>query len=140
MVKLDANGNVEWEKVYGGYAAMSIQQTSDNGYILTGWTSSAGAGGDDIWVIKLDANGDIEPGLQKTFGGGNDDTGYVIKQTTDGGYILGGETRSFNIQAGTKACMWILKLDASLNVTWQKTYSGTSLLPDVYGVDREIPA
>ncbi len=139
VVKLDASGNVEWEKVYGGYVAMSIQQTSDNGYILTGYTSSTGAGGNDIWVVKLDANGDIQTGLQKTYGGAQDDTGHVIIQTDDGGYLIGGETRSFNIQPGTYACMWILKLDASLNITWQKTYGGSSLLPDSWGVDKEVP-
>ena len=136
VLKLDPQGGIEWEKAYGNYSTSSIEQTPDNGYIVAGVTSTQGAGGFDAWVFKLNADGDIEPGLQKTFGGSGDDTARVIKQTSDGGYIMGGQTCSFNIQPGTRACMWVLKLDASLTVQWQKTYGGSSLLPGSSDVDQ----
>ncbi|MCF7741091.1 MAG: choice-of-anchor D domain-containing protein [Candidatus Marinimicrobia bacterium] len=136
VLKLDPQGGIEWEKAYGNYSTSSIEQTPDNGYIVAGVTSTQGAGGFDAWVFKLNADGDIEPGLQKTFGGSGDDWARVIKQTSDGGYIMGGQTCSFNIQPDTSACMWVLKLDASLVVQWQKTYGGSSLLPGSSGVDQ----
>ncbi|MDY6903482.1 MAG: choice-of-anchor D domain-containing protein, partial [Thermodesulfobacteriota bacterium] len=136
VLKLDPIGGIEWEKTYGGYCAGAIEQTPDNGYIVAGITFSEGAGGEDAWVFKLNASGEIETGLQKTFGGNNDDSARVIKQTSDGGYILGGRTHSFNIQPGTSACLWVLKLDASLTIQWQKTYGGTSLLPDADAADQ----
>lgn len=83
------NGHaIEWAKTYGGASsdtAQSIQQTSDGGYIVAGWTSSFGAGNDDAWVLKLDPSGDVV--WQKTYGGANNDYAYSIQQTSDGGYI-----------------------------------------------------
>jgi hypothetical protein len=61
VLKLDQNGNIQWQKTYGGRIgdfASFIQQTSDGGYIVAGTTYSFGAGR-YIWVLKLDANGDI---------------------------------------------------------------------------------
>jgi hypothetical protein len=60
VLKLDRDGNIQWQKTYGGRSddfASSIQQTSDGGYIVAGTVNSFGEGG--IWVLKLDANGDI---------------------------------------------------------------------------------
>jgi len=62
VLKLDSSGNVQWQKTYGGAngdEANSIQQTSDGGYIVAGWTGSFGAGYSDFWVLKLDSNGNI---------------------------------------------------------------------------------
>ncbi len=109
ILKLDANGNVEWQKAYGGQnyeSALSIQQTSDNGYIVIGITNSFGAGGNDYWILKLDANGNIQ--WQKTYGGTDDDYGLSIQQTSDSGFIVAGDTKSFG--AGDYDS-WILKLD-----------------------------
>ncbi|RME64713.1 MAG: hypothetical protein D6778_07465, partial [Nitrospirae bacterium] len=74
VLKLDADGNVQWQKTYGGAdddGASSIQQTSDGGYVVAGYTASFGAGGYDVWVIKLDANGNVQ--WQKIYGGADDD-------------------------------------------------------------------
>jgi hypothetical protein len=114
VLKLDASGQVQWQKTYGGgYSdvARSIQQTSDGGYIVAGWTLSFGAGNYDVWVLKLNASGNVV--WQKTYGGGSDDYAESIQQTSDGGYIVAGETWSFG--AGS-ADFWVLKLDANGNV------------------------
>ncbi|MEF3167805.1 MAG: hypothetical protein K6360_00495 [Deltaproteobacteria bacterium] len=81
----------QWAKTYGGTShdvANSIQQTSDGGYIVAGWTSSFGAGDWDFWVIKLDASGNVA--WQKTYGGTSCDEAFSIQQTSDGGYIVAG--------------------------------------------------
>ena len=74
----------------------------------------------DIWVVKLDSDGDIS--WQKTFGGNLFDRAYSIQQTTDGGYILAGATQSFG--SGDDD-MWLIKLDSSGDIAWQKTYGGS---------------
>jgi uncharacterized delta-60 repeat protein len=125
VLKLDANGNVQWQKTYGGQIddeAYSIQQTLDGGYIVAGYTRSFGQrkiNEMDMWVLKLDANGNIQ--WQKTYGGSDDDKAYSIQQTSDGGYIVAGSTRSFG--AGYND-VWVLKLDANGNIQWQKAYGG----------------
>jgi len=125
VIKLNSDGNLEWQKTFGGSnedAAYSIQQTSDDGYIVAGWTKSSGAGGYDAYVLKLDSTGNLE--WQKTFGRGNDDDDYAfsIQQTTDGGYVVAGETDSFG--AGVYDT-YVLKLDSAGNLEWQKTFGGS---------------
>jgi hypothetical protein len=123
VLKLDGNGNVQWQKSYYGTAkdyASSIQQTSEGGYIVAGITESFGAGSDDVWVLKLDGNGNVQ--WQKTYGGTILDRASSIQQTSEGGYIVAGWTRSF----GAGDCdAWVLKLDSNGNVQWQKTYGST---------------
>jgi hypothetical protein len=96
-----------WTKVYGGSNAdyaYSIQQTSDDGYIIIGRTSSFGAGGIDAWLLKTDVIGDIL--WTKTIGGSGDDRGRSIQHTVDGGYIIAGWTSSFG--AGYSD-VWLIK-------------------------------
>ena len=122
ILKLDSTGNVTWQKSYGGTSAdyaRSIKQTSDNGYIIAGSTSSSGAGGSDVWVIKVDSAGTIS--WQNTYGGTNNDAAYAVLQDIDGSYIIAGQTNSFG--AGLYD-FWVLKLDGSGNIIWQKTYGG----------------
>ena len=124
VIKLDANGGVMWQKTYGGSEndwATSIHQTEDGGYIVSGMVDSFGAGSDDAWVIKLDANGAIV--WQKTYGGNNADWINAIQQTSDGGYIAAGWTASYS--AGNYD-VWVLRLDTNGAVVWQKTYGGRS--------------
>ena len=121
LLKLDSAGAIKWQKSYGGGAddsANSIQQTSDDGYIVAGWTTSFGAGGSDFWVLKLDPEGNIQ--WQKTYGGGAADYAYSVQQTSDGGYIVAG-IGSFGTRGDD---FWVLKLDPSGNVQWQKAYGG----------------
>jgi hypothetical protein len=124
LIKTDANGNVSWAKTYGGTnwdLARSVQQTSDGGYIVAGWTTSFGAGYFDIFLIKTDANGNVS--WAKTYGGSGDDRAYSVQQTSDGGYIVAGETWSFG--AGGLD-IFLIKTDANGNIIWAKTYGGTN--------------
>ncbi len=123
LIKTDANGNVIWAKTYGGTgedAAFSVQQTSDGGYIVAGYTGSFGAGLDDIILIKTDANGNVQ--WAKTYGGIYSDYAYSVQQTSDGGYIVAGYTYSFG--AGGPD-IFLIKTDANGNIIWAKTYGGT---------------
>ena len=121
LVKTDANGNIQWNKTYGGPArdlGSSIVQTTDGGLILACSTMSFGAGSWDIWLIKVDALGNMQ--WNKTFGGTDFDVvegERTITQTSDGGYAIAGFTLSF----GTDT-LWLIKTDQNGNVQWSKTY------------------
>ena len=122
VLKLRNDGTVEWQKTYGGDNydwVKSIQQAGEGGYIVAGETSSFGAGKDDIWLLRLRPDGTVE--WQKTYGGDKDDWAESVQQTTDGGYIVVGETESFG--AG-KDAIWLLKLRPDGTIDWQKTYGG----------------
>ena len=123
-VYVNNSGVITWQKTYGGsYAdgANSIQQTRDGGYIAAGYTKSYGAGGSDVYILKLNASGNLL--WQKTFGGSGSELAYSIQQTTDGGYIVAGYTDSFG--AGSSD-IYVLKLDESGNATWTKTFGGST--------------
>jgi predicted secreted protein len=123
LVKTDANGDMQWNRTYGGpmyETACGIWPTSDGGYAAMCTTNSYGAGGDDFWLIKIEADGKAD--WAKTYGGTADDTAYDVRQTADGGYALLGYTRSFG--AGGQD-VWLVKTDASGNMQWNKTYGGT---------------
>jgi hypothetical protein len=122
LVKLDANGNLQWTKTIGGKkddVGTSLIQTSDGGYAITGSTRSSGAGEADVYIVKLDANGNLQ--WTKTIGGENNDWGLSLIQTSDGGYAITGATTSFG--AG-KADVYVVKLDASGHLQWTKTIGG----------------
>ncbi len=96
LLKLDENGDIEWEESYGGGSydkctAMIID--SDGNYILTGGTYSFGAGRYDAYVAKVDPDGELL--WDETFGGGRQEIAYSIIETEDGGYAIGGYTDSF---------------------------------------------
>jgi hypothetical protein len=138
IVKLDSKGNVAWQKTYGGrYSDLlrSLEQTKDGGFILGGYSNSpqsgdktaASIGIGDYWVIKTDELGAIE--WQNTYGGSGDNQLYVIHQTEDEGYIVGGNTNSpgalttkgGSVQSGSD--FWLLRLDTKGEVVWSETYN-----------------
>jgi len=124
ILNLDQAGNIDPQGVFSWYfdsLIRSIQQTSDEGYILAGYTWSFGAGAEDIWVIKLASSGDVE--WQRTYGGSSGDRAFFIQQAGDGGYVVAGYTRSFGAGEGD---IWILKLSSSGDVEWQRTFGGSS--------------
>ena len=124
LVKTDATGNMQWNKTYGGTGAdtgVVVVQNSDGGYAIAGRTASFGAGGNDIWLIKTDATGNML--WNKTYGGPGTEQGNAMVQTSDGGYALFSPTTSFG--AGGGQDVWLVKTDATGNMVWNKTYGGT---------------
>jgi len=109
-----------WTKLYGGALddqAAAIVQTGDGGYVIAGTTYSFGAGSADFWLVKTDANGNME--WNQTYGGSDSDSVGAMVQTSDGGYALAGQTYSFG--AGDSD-FWLVKADSSGNIQWNKTY------------------
>jgi len=113
-----------------------MAQTNDGGYVMTGWTSSFGAGEGDMYVVKLDSNAEIS--WTKTIGGGRNDGGANIIQTSDGGYASIGWSHSFgtgNEKPEQEAFnTYLIKLNPSGGVTWTKTYTDSNF----YGYGHAI--
>ena len=123
LIKTDADGNIQWNKTYGGAldeVSGDMCQTNDGGYAISGYTYSFGAGGEDFWLVKTDADGTAY--WAKTYGGTGNEYAYSVVQTMDGGYALAGYTYSFG--AGGED-FWLVKTDAAGNMLWNKTYGGT---------------
>ncbi len=119
IIKTDANGDTLWTRTYGGAGndyAQSIQQTTDGGYILGGYTNGFGEGSNDAFLVKVNANGDTL--FTKTFGGLNDDEANFVFQTSDGGYALSGQTTSFG---NGNYDFYFVKTDANGNSSCHQT-------------------
>lgn len=138
VFKIDFSGNMIWSKYYGGPAedrATSIAKTSDGGYIVLGDVQAYGGditqnGDDDFWVVKLNANGNMQ--WQKTYGGPGFDTPEEIRPTQDGGYILTGITTGngrdvTGYHSGIPGDMWVLKINTSGGVEWQRALGGSKI-------------
>jgi hypothetical protein len=149
IVKIDSLGNIQWDKTIGGSTfdlLMSVEQTSDGGYILGGYSDSNisgdktenSKGGPDYWIVKTDSLGNIQ--WQNTIGGNSIDYFGLVRQTNDGGYILCGYSDS-NI-SGDKTenyigsyDYWIVKADSLGNIQWQNTIGGTST-ESLYSIEQ----
>ncbi|SRX72472.1 T9SS type A sorting domain-containing protein [Aequorivita antarctica] len=135
IVKISSNGQLEWQKSLGGSrgdTAYSILQTMDGGYMASGFTSSSDGdvtfnhGASDIWVVKLDSEGNIE--WEKSYGGTSNETGHNIIQTLEGGYIIAANTSSndgdvSNNNGGVD--YWIIKISSTGLIEWEKNYGGS---------------
>ena len=114
----------EWSKTFGGSGydlGDSVQQTADGGFIIAGQTSSFGAGGSDVYLIKTDGSGSEQ--WSKTFGGSDYDYGRSVQQTADGGFIIAGFTDSFGAGASD---VYLIKTDNSGSEQWSKTFGGSN--------------
>lgn len=136
VVKLDSLGNIQWQNCYGGSAndyPNSIQQTTDGGYVVAGYTLSNNTGqvsgnhGDkDFWVIKLDSLGNLL--WQNCLGGTGPDEAHSVQQTTDGGYIVAGTTKSTDGDVSGyygEIDYWMVKLSPAGVLQWQNSYGGS---------------
>ncbi|THU37048.1 T9SS C-terminal target domain-containing protein [Niastella caeni] len=137
VVKLNAAGNAEWQKTYGGTgseAMQSILTTSDGGAVMAGYTNSLNGdvtgvrGGLDCWITKLNSSGAIV--WQKTLGGSADEHAYSIVAAQNGGFAIAGLTASSDgdvtgFHAGTDS--WVVRLNANGGIVWQKTVGGSNL-------------
>ena len=113
-----------WVKLYGGSLddeAAAIVQTGDGGYVIAGTTSSFGAGSADFWLIKTDADGNVQ--WNQTYAGPEADVAQAMVRTSDSGYVIAGKTNSFG--AGDSD-FWLIKVDSSGSMQWNKTYGQTT--------------
>jgi hypothetical protein len=113
-----------WTRTFGGDSSdygYSIQQTSDRGYIIAGYTNSFGAGGKDVWLIKTDSLGNQL--WAHTLGGSGDEVGNcVLEDTMDNGYIVVGTSSSFSPDSTND--VWLIKTDVNGDTMWTRTFGG----------------
>lgn len=128
VVKLNSSGTILWTRTVAGTGydmANSIAQTTDGGFVLGGYTNSYGAGGNDMFIVKLNSSGSQQ--WSKTVGGTGDEQALSLVKTTDGGFIAAGYTSSFG--NGGKD-IFVVKFDATGstcgNTTTPSSSSGTS--------------
>jgi hypothetical protein len=122
VVKIDGSGNMLFQKSYGGETwndAGKVMATADGGALVAGYTQEFGAGRYDVWILKLDADGEVQ--WQKAYGGPDDELAYGVDLMDGGGYVVAGPTRSFG--AGSLD-MLAFGLDGNGSVLWRKTYGG----------------
>ena len=136
IVKIDNLGNMLWQKTYGGTYAdfpLNIIETSNNMIIVNGYTVSndldvsGNHGGNDVWVVKLNALGNLV--WQKTYGGTGTEISSQLVETADLGYLFTSYTTSndFDVTGNHgSADIWNVKLDSAGALVWQKTYGGTT--------------
>lgn len=138
IMKIDLQGNVLWQKTYGGSnvdECKSIKKSGDGGYILSGNSSSANGdrtsnkGELDVWIVKINANGILQ--WQANFGGSNSDYANAIMEDSEGNIMVAGETYSTDMDAsenhniGMTRDYFILKLSAQGQKLWTKCYGGS---------------
>ena len=123
IMKLDENGNVLWQKTYGGNdtdVARALAITAEGDIMVVGYTFSSGAGSADAFLLKLDENGDII--WQKTYGDSNWNGAFDVDVTPEGRIVIVGNSKS----SVNDYDVWVLEIDSNGNVLWQKTYGGSN--------------
>ncbi len=121
LVRANNSGDTLWTNSYGGSGSdvgYSVQQTTDGGFIVAGYTTSFGAGNNDVYLIKLDPNGNVL--WAKTYGGSGADYSFSVRQTADGGFVVAGQTFSF----GSNGDAYLIRTDNNGNHLWSYAYGG----------------
>jgi len=125
LIKTNSQGQEEWNQTVGGGSNTEtgyyVQQANDGGYIITGNTNSNGDNITEVWLIKIDSQGQEE--WNHTFGGigGGNDIGRSVQQTIDGGYIITGITWEVYGNGGD---LWLIKTDSQGNEEWSRIFGG----------------
>jgi hypothetical protein len=124
LIKVSADGDLVWTKMYGGIRndyGYSVIQTTDGGFVVTGVTHSYGQGGADIYVVRTDFNGDSL--WARTYGGTDDECGWSVIQATDGNYIVAGYTDSYG---SGWSDVYLIEIDSNGDSLWAQAYGGAS--------------
>ena len=118
LIKTDSNGNIQWNKTYGGAANDDVQFiiSENDAYVIVGRTYSFGEGDADLWLIKTDLNGNMI--WNQTYGGPGTEWAFSIVKTSDDGYVLLGRTNSFG-QGDND--FWLVKTDSNGVLEWNRT-------------------
>ena len=143
LVRIDAAGNIDWERTLGGdlnEAPLDLIETQDGGYFVAGYSrsdtsgdkQSASNGGDDIWIMKLTAAGEMQ--WERSYGGTAEDWGYGVRQNGIGNYFVVGQSQSdpnflpFGKHSPHDSArdFWVLYLDQGGVKIWEQSYSGAS--------------
>jgi hypothetical protein len=135
LIKTYNNGTEEWNRTFGGTSSewgTTAIQTSDGGYVICGGTFSFGAGERDAWLVKTDSMGNEE--WNRTFGGGLADRANWVQQTSDGGYVLVGETISYGAVPDFVYDIWLIKTDSNGTEEWNRTFDGNQEDLGLYGL------
>ncbi|NLI98356.1 hypothetical protein GX441_06820, partial [bacterium] len=122
VVKFNQDGEVEWERSYGGASSdtfFSVCELSTGGFAAAGNTASYGAGGTDIWLLRFEPDGDTL--WTRTFGGPTEDLGYAICETADKGLLIAGSRVPLDTNENQ---LYLLKVDSAGAVLWEKEYGG----------------
>ena len=137
LVKLDANGNLVWERSFGGSGidvSYDIERTDDNAYVVVGHSFSmdkditSNHGESDVWLIKIDEQGELL--WERTFGGSAFDSANSVKQTADGGFLIAGNSRSSDQDVTNnngENDIWVVKTDFEGILEWQTAVGGTGI-------------
>ncbi len=137
IIKLSANGELDWEKSFGGTwndAAQTIIQLADSGFAVIGYSSSINGditnpkGNSDIWIIKLTPDGELE--WEKSLGGSGIDIGYSVVQTKDKGFAIAGSTNSIvgnDSKPKGGINYYVAKLSSNSDIVWEKSFGGNNI-------------
>ena len=115
-----------WTSTYGGMnfdTGEAVEVTTDGGFIIAGWTLSFGRGQRDVYLAKVDAHGDTL--WTKTYGDTLLDSGYSVQQTSDGGYIVAGETEERTAYGEELSRIYLIRTDAKGDTLWTRRYGET---------------
>jgi hypothetical protein len=122
-VMTDADGDTVWTRAYGGPGmdyGYGVCDAHDGGYLIAGYTTSLGAGDEDVYVLKIDLAGDTV--WTRTYGGAEPDEGYSICATSDGNYAVAGRTDSYGSGFND---LYLLKIDTAGDTVWTRVYGDT---------------
>jgi hypothetical protein len=134
LIRTDTDGDSVWARTYGGAsfdAGYSVQPTSDGGFIIAGLTESFGAGESDVYLIKIDADGDSI--WTRTYGGAGGDVAYSMDVASDGGFIVAGTSSSFGTGSDD---VYLLRTDSEGDSLWIRVYGGSASKDYAYSVQE----